>query len=227
MTHTPRSGDIEQPQTCNSACHRTYPVLTVETTTLILAVLLGVGLSASSGLNTFLPLLLLGAAARFQVAGIVLNDKFVWLTTDKVLIALIVAAVVEIIADKIPALDHFLDGAGTFVRPLAGLVAMASVLTGVDPMVASIVGLIIGAPTALGLHSLKAGTRVASSATTFGCANPILSVIEDVLAVILSVCAIFTPVLVPVFLAVLVFLLWKIVQRVRRPAVTTSAGSVP
>jgi hypothetical protein len=200
----------------------------METTTLILAVLLGVGLSASSGLNTFLPLLLLGAAAKFHIAGIVLNGKFAWLASDKVLIVLIVASVFEIIADKIPALDHFLDVAGTFVRPAAGLVAMASVLTGVDPMVASIVGLIIGAPTAFGLHSLKAGTRVASSATTFGCANPILSILEDVLSVVLSICAIFAPLLVPLFLAVMVFVLWKIVQRFRRPAATAatvSAGS--
>jgi hypothetical protein len=200
----------------------------METTTLILAVLLGVGLSASTGLNTFLPLLLLGTAAKFHIAGIVLNGKFAWLATDKVLIALIVAAVIEIIADKIPAVDHFLDGIGTFVRPLAGLVAMASVLTGVDPMVASLVGLMIGAPTAFGLHSLKAGTRAVSTTTTFGCANPILSIIEDVLSVGLSICAIFAPVLVPVFLAVLIFLLWKLVQRIRRSNATAavSASSV-
>jgi hypothetical protein len=197
----------------------------METTTLILAVLLGVGLSASSGLNTFLPLLLLGGAAKFHIAGIVLNGKFAWLATDKVLIVLIVASIIEIIADKIPALDHFLDAVGTFVRPVAGLVAMASVLTGVDPMVASIVGLMIGAPTAFGLHSLKAGTRLASSATTFGCANPILSIIEDVVSVGLSICAIFVPVLVPLFLAVLIFLLWKLVQRLRRPAATAAAVS--
>jgi hypothetical protein len=197
----------------------------METTTLILAVLLGVGLSASSGLNTFLPLLLLGGAAKFHVAGIVLNGKFAWLASDKVLIVLIVASVIEIIADKIPALDHALDVAGTLVRPAAGLVAMASVLTGVDPMVASIVGLIIGAPTAFGLHSLKAGTRVASSATTFGCANPILSILEDVVSVGLSICAIFAPVLVPVFLAVLIFVLWKIVQRFRRKAAARPAAT--
>jgi uncharacterized membrane protein len=188
---------------------------------LFLGVLLGLGLSASTGLNTFLPLLLLSAAARFHIAGIVLGTKFAWLTSDAAMITLIVACVVELIADKIPAVDHFLDSFGTVIRPLAGALASASVLTGVDPMVAGIVGLIIGAPTSLGLHTLKAGTRVASTATTFGCANPILSLIEDVISFSLSVLSIFLPILVPVALALLVFALYRVMKRVRRTPVTT------
>lgn len=188
-------------------------------TNIVLGLLLGLGLSASTGLNTFLPLLLLSAAARFHVAGIELGTKFEWLTSDAAMITLIIACVVELIADKIPAVDHFLDTAGTFIRPIAGTIASASVLTGVDPMVAAILGLIIGAPTSLGMHTLKAGTRVASSATTFGCANPILSLIEDALSLILSVISIFVPLLVPLALALFAFFLWKVMKRIRqRPA---------
>lgn len=182
---------------------------------IILGLLLGLGLSASTGLNTFLPLLLLSAAARFHVAGIELGSKFDWLTSDAAMITLIVACVVELIADKIPAVDHFLDSAGTFVRPVAGAVASASVLTGIDPMVAAILGIIVGAPTSLGMHTLKAGTRVASSATTFGCANPVISVIEDIVSFMLSVLSIFLPILVPFALAALVFVLWRVMKRVR------------
>ena len=183
---------------------------------IILGLLLGLGLSASTGLNTFLPLLLLSAAARFNVAGIELGSKFDWLTSDAAMITLIIACVVELIADKIPAVDHFLDSAGTFIRPVAGAVASASVLTGIDPMVAAILGIIVGAPTSLGMHTLKAGTRVASSATTFGCANPVISIIEDVTAFMLSVIAIFLPIIVPFALAALVFVLCRVVKRVRR-----------
>jgi uncharacterized membrane protein len=178
--------------------------------------LLGLGLSASTGLNTFLPLLLLGSAARFHVAGITLGSKFEWLTSDAALITLIVACIVEIVADKIPAVDHFLDSAGTFVRPVAGALASASVLTGIDPMVAAVVGIIVGAPTSLGMHTLKAGTRVASSVTTFGCANPVISIVEDLVSLTLSIVAIFAPILVPLALAVLVFALWRIMKRIRR-----------
>jgi len=188
----------------------------VTTTNLILGLLLGLGLSASTGLNTFLPLLLLSAAARFNVAGIELGSKFDWLTSDAAMITLIIACIVELVADKIPAVDHFLDSAGTFVRPVAGAVASASVLTGIDPMVAAILGIIVGAPTSLGMHTLKAGTRVASTATTFGCANPVISIIEDVIAFMLSVIAIFLPIIVPFALAALVFVLWRVMKRIRR-----------
>lgn len=194
------------------------------TTNIVLGLLLGLGLSASTGLNTFLPLLLLSAAARFHIAGIALGAKFEWLTSDAALIALIIACILEIVGDKIPAVDHFLDTFGTFLRPLAGAVASASVLTGVDPKVAAILGIVIGAPTSFGLHTLKAGTRVASTATTFGCANPIISLIEDVISFALSLIAIFAPLIVPVALALLVFALWQLVKRVRRGS---SAATAP
>jgi uncharacterized membrane protein len=185
------------------------------TMNLVLALLLGLGLSASTGLNTFLPLLLLGAAAKFELANISLGDKFSWLSSDVALIVLIVASIVEIVADKFPAVDHFLDSIGTFARPIAGAVAAASVLTDVEPTTAAIVGLIIGGPTSFGFHTLKAGTRVASTATTFGCANPVISLLEDVLSIGLSVLAIFAPIVVPVALLLIFWMLWTIVKKIR------------
>ncbi len=199
----------------------------METPSILLAALLGLGLSASTGLNTFLPLLLLAGAARFQVAGITLGEKFQWLSSDAAIIVLIIACVLEIVADKIPAVDHFLDSVGTFIRPLAGATAAASVLTGVnlglDPTAAAIMGLIIGAPTSLGFHTLKAGTRVMSSAATFGCANPVISLAEDVIAFGLSILAIFAPIVVPVALALLVLVLWRLVKRIRRAGAGANA----
>jgi hypothetical protein len=198
----------------------------VEPTAILLAVLLGLGLSASTGLNTFVPLLLLSAAARFHIAGIELGARFDWLSSDVAIIVLIVASILEIIGDKVPAVDHFLDAIGTFVRPLAATVATASVLTGADvnPTVAAVVGLMIGAPTSLGFHTLKAGTRVASSAATLGCANPILSLIEDVISFALSLLAIFLPLAVPVALALLIWLLWLLAKRIRRDVTTAPVG---
>ena len=190
----------------------------MDTTSIILAVLLGLGLSASTGLNTFIPLLLLSAAARFNIAGIELGEKFGWLTSDVGLTVLIIAAIAEIVADKIPAVDHFLDTAGTFVRPGVATLATVSVLTGVDvdPTVAAITGFIVGTPTALGFHTLKAGTRVASTAATLGCANPVLSLIEDVISFCFSILAIFAPILVPIALLLVGVVLWQIVKRARR-----------
>jgi hypothetical protein len=193
---------------------------------LVLAALLGLGLAASTGLNTFLPLLLLAAAARFGIAGITLGEKFEWLTSDVAMIVLIIAVILELIADKVPAIDHFLDSVGTFVRPVAGAVAAASVFTGIDPTMAAVLGLIIGAPTSFGFHSLKAATRVASSAATFGCANPVISLVEDILSLGLSVLSIFAPLFVPVALVLLAVLLWQLVKRIRSTG-AAPAGSAP
>ena len=197
----------------------------MSTGSLILALLLGLGLSASTGLNTFLPLLLLAAAAKFEIAGITLGEKFEWLSSDVAIIVLIIACVAELVADKVPAVDHFLDTIGTFVRPVAGATAVASVLTDVDPMVAALVGIMMGAPTSLGFHTLKAGTRVASSAATFGCANPVISIVEDIFSLVLTVISIFTPVLVPIVLGLFILILWKVMKRIRGTPVTEPARS--
>jgi hypothetical protein len=195
-------------------------------TSIALAAMLGLGLSASTGLNTFLPLLLFAAAARFHIAGITLGAKFDWLTSDTAMIVLIIACVIEIVADKVPAVDHFIDSIATFVRPAAASLAAGAALTGanVDPVVAAIGGIIIGTPVSLGFHTLKAATRVTSTATTFGCANPVLSLIEDVVAFLLSVLAIFAPIVVPIAVALIAWALWVVVKRMRRTAV---AAPVP
>jgi len=200
----------------------------VDTTTAVLAVLLGLGLSASTGLNTFIPLLLLSAAARFNIASVELGTKFDWLSSDIGLTVLIVASIAEIVADKVPAVDHFLDSVGTFIRPAAATIASAAVLTGanVDPTVAAVVGFVVGTPTALAFHTAKAGTRVASSATTLGCANPVLSLVEDIFSAAFTVLAMFLPLVVPFVLAIVVWLLWRTWKRTRGSA-AAPAGFVP
>jgi len=201
----------------------------VHPTQLALALLLGLGLAASTGLNTFLPLLLLSAAAHWHLAGITLGAKFHWLGSDVAMVVLVVACVIEIVADKFPAVDHLLDVIGSVVRPVAGATAAASVLTGIDPTVAAIVGIMVGAPTSFGFHSLKAGTRVASSAATFGCANPLLSLVEDVVSFTLSLFAIFAPITVPLLMLLIAWALWSVVKRIRRreTPVSAAAGSAP
>lgn len=181
-----------------------------------LAVLLGLGLAAASGLRTFLPLLAAAASARLGLFGVELNESLAWLQSDAALLALGVAATVEFAGDKIPAVDHVLDVVGTVVRPLAGALAAASVFAGADPLLAGVAGLVVGAPAALAVHGGKAGTRVAGNATTIGFAAPVLSLAEDVLAVLLIALALLAPLLVPLVLVGAGWLLWRAVQRRRR-----------
>jgi hypothetical protein len=191
-------------------------MLDMDTTTYLSIALLGLGLAASSGLNTFLPLLILALAARLELFGVQLNGSFAWLASDAALGVLGVAAFAEIIADKVPSVDHALDVFGTVARPAAGALAAASVFHQSDPAFAAALGLIIGAPTALGFHAAKAGTRVSSSAGTFGLFNPVLSFLEDMAVLIMTFTALMAPFLVPVFLLIFGFALWKLLQFARR-----------
>ena len=177
------------------------------------AVLLGLGLAASTGLRAFLPLLMLSAAAHWNVlpsAG--LSGSFAWLGSPLALAALSVATAVEFAGDKIPLVDHALDTIGTFVRPLAGTLAAAAVLNTGDPATAALMGLVIGAPIALGVHGAKAGTRGVSSATTLGVANPIVSLFEDAIAFLVSLLALLSPLLVPLMLICVGIVGWKAVK---------------
>ncbi len=189
--------------------------------TWILPALLGVGLAAATGFRTFLPLLGLGLAAKFQLFGMQLADAMSWLDSTPALIALGLATVIELAADKVPAVDHALSAVGTVIRPIAGAVAAGAAFSHFDPMVAAIAGLIIGAPTALAFHAAQASTRVVSTGTTLGLANPFISAGEDLAAVFTTLLAMLAPVLIPLLLAVMLFalwLLWRSIRPGRRPA---------
>ena len=185
-------------------------------TTWILPILLGLGLASATGLRTFLPLLLLALAARFGFAGVQLNDQMAWLAGWPAIAALGVAATVEFAGDKIPAVDHALNALGFITRPIAGAVAAGSVLWGVDPTAAAVAGLIVGAPTALAFTAAQGGMRVASTATTGGLGNPVVSLIEDVLAVLAVGLSLLAPILVPVLLVVLMIVVFRIGRRLKR-----------
>ena len=192
----------------------------MDTKTYISVGLLGLGLAASSGLNTFLPLLVLALAAKLHLFGVNLNSSFAWLSSDAALATLGVAAFAEIIGDKVPVMDHALHAIGTVAKPAAGALAAASVFHGTDPAFATILGIIIGAPTAFGFHAAKAGARVTSSVGTLGLLNPLLSFLEDMAALIMTFTALLAPFFVPVFVLGFGFALWKLVQFARRKVKT-------
>ena len=190
----------------------------------VLPALLGLGLASATGLRTFLPLLMLGLAARFDLFGIGLNEHMSWIGSTPALAALAIAAVAEFAGDKIPVVDHALSSIGLVARPVAGAVAAGSVFAGVDPTTAAVAGIIIGAPTALAFNAAQGGARVASTATTGGLGNPILSFIEDVLAFFTVILAFLVPILVPVLLLALLWLVFRLTRRFRRAAPAEPAG---
>ena len=187
--------------------------------TWVLPVLLGLGLASATGLRTFLPLLMLAIAARFGLFGVTVNEHLAWLGSLPAIAALGIAATVEFAGDKVPAIDHGLNVIGAFTRPIAGAIAAASVFAGLDPTTAAIAGIIVGAPTAFAFNAAQGGTRLASTATTGGLGNPVLSFIEDGLSFGMVLIAFLAPILVPIVLIGLAVLVFRLAKRLReRPA---------
>jgi hypothetical protein len=178
------------------------------------SILLGITLAATAGLRVFMPFVFVGGMARY--ANTPTPGMLDWTATDAGFLLLLIATFVEVLSDKIPVVDHVLDSAATFVKPFAGVILPAALLYDASPMGAWVLGIAAGAPLALGVHATKAGTRATSSATTMGIGNPILSFVEDVLAVVLLVLAAVAPVialLLVIALVVMVVRAWRYMRR--------------
>ena len=189
-------------------------------TDIVPSVALGIGLAACAGLRAWLPLLLAGALARGGF--IELGPAFRFIASNRALVLFGAATVVEIVGDKFPAVDHALDALSTVLRPAAGTLLAASVMWQVsDPLTALALGAAVGAPAALVPHAAKSLLRAGSTALTGGLANPVLSFMEDVAAVVLFILAVVVPVLVAAGLLLVAFF---VVRRfARRPASAASA----
>ncbi len=194
--------------------------------TWVLPAILGLGLAAATGLRTFLPLLILAVAGRFGLFGTTLNAHAAWLGSTPALVALGVATVIELAADKIPAVDNLLSMVGTVSRPIAGAVAAGAVFSQADPVTAAIAGLIIGAPTAFAFHSVQSGARFVSTTATAGLANPVISVVEDIAAIFVTILALAAPILAAITVIALLFGLLRL-RGLFRPRQTVAAAAPP
>jgi hypothetical protein len=136
---------------------------------LVTQLAMGFGLAATVGLRTFLPLLAAGLLARFGYVD--LGNSFEWMAKTPALIVFGSAVVFEILADKVPGLDHALHFVETFVKPVAGTLVAASLFTNLDPMTAVVLGLVGGGTIAGAVHLAKGTTRAASTVLTGGLGN--------------------------------------------------------
>jgi uncharacterized protein YcfJ len=146
---------------------------------LILPLGLGVALAASAGLRAFVPLFTLSLLGWTGV--IDLGDTMSWLGSPAATLCFAVAVLVEILADKIPVVDHATDIIGTLIRPLAGALVGTSLVMGVDPLLATVAGLAAGGAVAGLAHAGKSTVRLGSTGSSAGVANPVVSLVEDVI----------------------------------------------
>lgn len=181
---------------------------------LLLGVFTAFGLSASAGLNAYIPLLVVGVIAHYT-DWITLNNPWDLLANPWVLIVLGILVIIEMLADKIPAVNHINDAIQTFVRPAAGAIAFAAsanVITDISPVLALICGLLVAGS----VHVVKAGAvRPVVTATTGGVGNVPVSIAEDILSTVMSILAIVVPILVAILLIVMIVLFFQWRQRRR------------
>jgi hypothetical protein len=175
---------------------------------LLTGILSAFGLSASAGLNAYIPLLVVGVLAHYTNV-IKLNPPWDTLANPWILILLGVLVIIEFLADKIPAVNHINDIIQSFIRPAAGAIvfaASAKVVSDVHPVLALACGLLIAG----GVHVVKAAAvRPAVTATTGGTANVPVSMAEDFTATVLSLLSVVIPILVGAFVCLVVaFVIW-------------------
>ena len=181
----------------------------------------GFGLATAAGLNAYIPMLSMGLLDRYTTL-VNLPHGWDWLANGWVIAIVAVLLMIEIVADKVPALDSVNDAVQTFVRPTAGGIVFGS---GTAAQTAAVsdpaefartgqwVPVVIGVVTALAVHLTKTAVRPAANVATAGVAAPVLSTIEDFTSVGLTFIAILIPALV---LIVLIALVWAAVWLLRR-----------
>jgi len=192
----------------------------------MLELLTGTGLATAAGLNAALPLLVLGVLDRWTTL-VELPAAWGWLSDPWVLAILAGLLVLEVVADKIPGIDHVNDLVQTVVRPTAGGLAFgagsgSTTVAVTDP--ASFftsnawVPVAIGVVLALTVHTGKALSRPVVTVSTAGLGTPMVSAAQDATSLALSLAAVLVPVLVIVLLAAIVVGAVRVLgRRLRRP----------
>jgi hypothetical protein len=184
----------------------------------LLSILSAFGLSASAGLNAYIPLLVVALLARFTNL-IQLSEPWNALTSWWVIGVLIVLSLVEFFADKAPAVNHVNDAIQTIVRPAAGALvfaASAQVVTDIHPVLSIVLGLLVSGS----VHTVKSvAVRPAVTATTAGVGNVPVSILEDLLSTAVSILSVVVPVLVGFFmLLIAILVIWFLLRRRERHA---------
>ncbi len=189
--------------------------------TAVLAALTGMGLSAAAGLNAYIPFLVVALIARFTDY-ITLPVGYEWIESNWAIGIGAALLLAEVILDKIPAVDTINDTIQTFIRPsMGGLIFAATTAAAQldnstwmkeNPWVSVVLGVLISGL----VHTGKMAARPVINVGTVGAGAPVVSTVEDISSLGLSLIALIAPLLVILCLALLAWLLIWMWLRVRR-----------
>jgi len=189
----------------------------------LLSVAVGLGLSAACGFRIFVPMLVMSIAAK---AGyLTLAGSFEWIGSTPALIALASATALEIGAYYLPLIDNLLDTVATPAAVVAGVVATASQVGDLNPMLGWSMAIIGGGGLAASIQGMTSLTRHASALTTGGFGNPLVSTGEAAASVLFSLLAIFVPLVALIAALALIYFVASRLLRRRRVVETTAEST--
>lgn len=160
---------------------------------MITGLMLGLALSASSGFRIFIPLLISNLAAR--IGWVTVGEDFMWMASPTATLVLAVATVLEVAAYYLPFVDNLLDTLAMPCSIVAGTLLTSQFLAINDPLLQWGLALVAGGGVA---GTVQAGTsllRLGSSKFTLGTGNAVVSTIENIFSSVLSLIAIWLPLL--------------------------------
>jgi hypothetical protein len=176
---------------------------------ILLSVCLGLGLAAACGFRVFVPLLLIGIAAKTEYLTLV--DGMQWMASAPAILCFFIATVLEIGAYYIPWLDNLLDTIASPAAVIAGAVATASVVQEMSPFLRWTLALIAGGGIACLIQSGTVGLRSTSSVATGGLTNFLVSTLELAMSVVVTLLSIAVPVITALFIALIVGVALRVV----------------
>tara|TARA_Y100001970_G_scaffold293708_1_gene442540 strand:+ start:1552 stop:2130 length:579 start_codon:yes stop_codon:yes gene_type:complete len=181
---------------------------------ILISFCLALGLSAACGLRIFIPPLAVGI---FSKTGFLeLGDSWDWLSNDWIIAVLLIACIIEVCASLIPWLNNFMDLIATPAAIIAGTILAFSSLDGLDPglqwILAVICGVVVTTPFQLSTVSLRA------LSTTFsgGLASPVFGVLENLMAIIITLFVLLIPIASLFFIFLLGFLINHLISSLRK-----------
>lgn len=183
------------------------------TTDTLISIFLGIGLSASVGFRVFVPLFALSLAAYFDFWE--LNESWQWIGSVVAVVTLGVATVVEIFGYYIPYVDNVLDSIAIPLATIAGTAVMISTVADLSPVITWALAIIAGGGTAAAVAGSSGVTRLASTATTGGLGNPIVSTIETGSSIIMTIVSLFIPALAFIFVLIILYIVFRIYKKMK------------
>ena len=173
---------------------------------ILISVALGVGLAAACGFRVFLPLFALSLFLHVGIGNVDVGIHFVWMGSLPAVVAFGVATLLELLAYYIPFIDNLLDTIAIPLAAAAGTLVSISTMLDMPPLVMWSIALIAGGGVAGLVKGTTATVRVGSSATTAGLGNPVVSTLETLASVVLTIMAWFLPLLA---LGLVALILWR------------------